>query len=178
MFVLILKKSSIQDKSPMHNYLSKNLLWLRKQKKLSQSKLAEQVSLTRNIIASYETGKAEPNMEKLSRFVDFFGVDFGQLIQADLSILPESAIRAPWKPGQLANVLTEERKRKDSQRAKIVQFRTILAGFKTFFEMNQSLSSRQFDSAEKRTARDLSLMIELAENSVLLNEEMARDYLT
>ena len=161
----------------MNNYFSRNLLWLRKQKKLSQSKLAEQVNLTRNIIASYETGKAEPNMEKLSRLVYFFGVDFGQLIQADLSVLPESAIRAPWKPGQDANARTEERKRKESQRARIAQFRTILAGFKTFFSMNQSSNSKQLDPAETRTARDLSLMIELAENSLQLNEEMAKEYL-
>lgn len=178
MFVLILKKSTIQAEKPMDNHFSKNLLWLRKQKKLSQSKLAEQVNLTRNIIASYETGKAEPNMEKLSRFVYFFGVDFGQLIQADLSIIPESAIRTPWEPSQPTNARNEERKRKESQRAKIVQFRTILAGFKSFFLMNQSLNSRQLDPIEQRTARDLSLMIELAENSVQLNEEMAEQYLT
>ncbi len=177
MFVQILKKYTIQAEKPMDNHFSKNLLWLRKQKKLSQTKLAEQVNLTRNIIASYETGKAEPNMEKLGRLVDFFGVDFGQLIQADLSILPESAIRTPWKPDHPVTATTEERQRKESQRARTVQFRTILAGFKTFFLMNQSLNSRPIDSAEKRIARDLSLMIELAENSVQLNEEMAEEYL-
>ncbi|MEM1001726.1 MAG: helix-turn-helix transcriptional regulator [Bacteroidota bacterium] len=162
----------------MDNHFSKNLLWLRKQKKLSQSKLAGHVKLTRNIIASYETGKAEPNLEKLSRLVYFFQVDFGQLIQADLSVLPESAIRAPLKLDQNATSQREEREQKELQRSKIVQFRTILTGFKTFFSMNQSLNSKQLDSVEVRTARDLSLMIELAENSIQLNEEMAEEYLT
>jgi len=172
-----IKKSTIQAEKPMDNHFSRNLSWLRKRKKLSQSKLAEQVNLTRNIIASYETGKAEPNMEKLSRLAYFFEVDFGQLIQADLSVLPESAIRMPWKPSQNTNLHKEERQRKESQRARIIQLSTILASFKTFFSMNQSLNSRQLGSAEERAARDLSLMIELAENSVQLNEEMAEDYL-
>lgn len=160
----------------MNNHFSKNLQWLRKKKKLSQSRLASKVGLTRNNIASYESGKAEPNIEKLSKLADFFEVDLGQLIQADLRTLPESAIRAPWGPDQ--DRFSQDETLKQLQKDKIVQFRKILEGFKSFFQMkHQSLKSEVPITDEEKAERNLSIMIELAESSVQLNEEMAGKYL-
>lgn len=49
---------------------------LRVEKGLSQKQLAKEVGIANTTISDYETGKYLPNTEYLSRFSDFFNVDF------------------------------------------------------------------------------------------------------
>jgi len=63
------------------NMLAKNLKKLRKQKKLSQEKLARLVDISYNTIAKIEAGKAKnPTFETLSRLADVFGVTIDELV--------------------------------------------------------------------------------------------------
>ncbi len=60
--------------------LAKNLKRLRKQKKLSQEKLARLVDISYNTISKIEAGKAKnPTFETLSRLADIFGVSIDEL---------------------------------------------------------------------------------------------------
>lgn len=60
--------------------LAKNLKRLRKQKKLSQEKLARLVDISYNTISKIEAGKAKnPTFETLSRLADVFGVSIDEL---------------------------------------------------------------------------------------------------
>lgn len=57
---------------------SQNIKKLRKDKKLSQSRLAQQLQVTQQAVGKWETGKSTPDSETLRRIAEFFGtsVDF------------------------------------------------------------------------------------------------------
>jgi len=61
--------------------LAKNLKKLRKQKKLSQEKLARLVDISYNTVSKIEAGKAKnPTFETLSKLADVFGVSIDELV--------------------------------------------------------------------------------------------------
>ena len=61
--------------------LDKNLKTLRKQKRLSQEKLARLADISYNTIAKIETGKAKnPTFETLSKLADVFGISIDELV--------------------------------------------------------------------------------------------------
>ncbi len=60
--------------------LAKNLKKFRKQKKLSQEKLARLVDISYNTISKIEAGKAKnPTFATLSKLADIFGVSIDEL---------------------------------------------------------------------------------------------------
>lgn len=61
--------------------LAKNLKELRKQKELSQEKLARLVDISYNTIAKIEAGKVRnPTFETLSKLADVFGISIDELV--------------------------------------------------------------------------------------------------
>ena len=61
--------------------LAQNLKKLRKQKKLSQEKLARVIDISYNTISKIEAGKAKnPTISTLSRLADFFGISIDELV--------------------------------------------------------------------------------------------------
>jgi transcriptional regulator with XRE-family HTH domain len=61
--------------------LAKNLKKLRKQKKLSQEKLARLVNISYNTISKIEAGKAKnPTFETLLKLADIFEVSIDELV--------------------------------------------------------------------------------------------------
>lgn len=77
------------------NFFTDKLKALRKEKKLTQKELAEQIGIKQNSYSDWETGKNEPNLEnivKLSKILDtstdeLLGrqVNFGDRIMFDIS---------------------------------------------------------------------------------------------
>lgn len=59
---------------------SKNLTKLRKQAKLTQYQLADELGFSRGQIANYEQGKREPDYEVLGILADFFDVSIDELL--------------------------------------------------------------------------------------------------
>ncbi|MEY3451144.1 MAG: hypothetical protein RL711_970 [Bacteroidota bacterium] len=66
-------------------YFADNIRFLRSQKSLSQTSLADMFQLTRGQLASYEDGRAEPSQETLVKYADFFKLPIDALIKFDLS---------------------------------------------------------------------------------------------
>lgn len=64
---------------------AQNLRFLRKTRGLSQQKLAVQIGLKRNNIASYEAGVVEPRIVNMLKLADFFEVGPHDLLQQDLA---------------------------------------------------------------------------------------------
>lgn len=64
--------------------LGKNLKTLRKLKGITQQQLANAIEVKRSLIGSYEEGRAEPNIEKLKGFAQYFGISVDTLISPDL----------------------------------------------------------------------------------------------
>lgn len=64
--------------------ISDNIKYLRTEKGLSQTAMAEAVGLKRGNIASYEKELAQPSIENLVKIADYFGIDIHQIVNEDL----------------------------------------------------------------------------------------------
>jgi transcriptional regulator with XRE-family HTH domain len=61
--------------------LAKNVKKLRRQKKLSQEKLARLADISYNTVVKIEAGKADnPTFETLSKLADAFGISIDELV--------------------------------------------------------------------------------------------------
>ena len=56
---------------------------LRKERKISQLKLAMDLNTNQNTISRYETGEREPGIRELIKIADYFGVTVDYLIGHD-----------------------------------------------------------------------------------------------
>lgn len=57
-----------------------NLKKLRKEKGISQLKLAMDLNMTQNTISRYETGEREPGINELIKIADYFDVSIDYLV--------------------------------------------------------------------------------------------------
>lgn len=60
--------------------LSENLLTLRKMKKLSQEQVAEQVGVSRQAYAKWESGETVPDIENCMRLAQFYEVSLDEMV--------------------------------------------------------------------------------------------------
>ena len=63
---------------------------LRKQKKITQAKLAQIIGIGRSTLAMYETDGSEPDLATISKLADFFGVSVDYLLGREGKKLPEN----------------------------------------------------------------------------------------
>jgi len=66
--------------------LSKNLVHLRKQKRLSQEMLAEDLGVTRSRISSYEEGRSLPSLGFIVKASDYYKIPIDILLKKNLTI--------------------------------------------------------------------------------------------
>ncbi len=66
-----------------------NLKLLRKRKGISQEEIANELGLTRSSYSGYENGVAEPNLDNLIKFSDYFGISLDKLIKKELANVSE-----------------------------------------------------------------------------------------
>ena len=63
--------------------LGETIYNLRKEKKLSQGDLAEQLSVSRQSVSKWENNSAVPDLDKLVKLSTIFGVSLDELVMAD-----------------------------------------------------------------------------------------------
>ena len=61
--------------------IRKNLIYLRKNKKLTQMELAEQIGYSDKTVSKWETGESLPNIDTLCALADFYGVTLDSLVK-------------------------------------------------------------------------------------------------
>jgi transcriptional regulator with XRE-family HTH domain len=83
------------------NYLASNLRFLRKQKAITQTDLADQLDVQRTMISAYEDGRSEPKLLTLQKLCDFLQVGLEELMGHDIE---NKGRRALQKRG--INILT------------------------------------------------------------------------
>lgn len=71
----------------VENYFSTNLKLLRKRRKRTQDDIAHTLDIKRSTYSGYENGIAQPGMETLVQFSEYFGIAIDTLIKVDLSKL-------------------------------------------------------------------------------------------
>jgi transcriptional regulator with XRE-family HTH domain len=69
-------------------YLSTNIRFLRKQKKLTQEQFAIKIGVKRSLIGAYEEGRAEPKLSTILNICSYFKISLDDLIQGNLSDKP------------------------------------------------------------------------------------------
>lgn len=68
----------------MKNYFSKNLKFLREQKKLSQNKLGELANVNQTTIARWENEEMAPSIDNVIELSKIFNIDLADLLGRDL----------------------------------------------------------------------------------------------
>jgi len=74
-------------------FLSSNIKFLRKRMERTQDDVATSLDMKRSTLSGYENGIAQPAMEALIAFSNYFKIAIDTLIRVDLSGLPESQMR-------------------------------------------------------------------------------------
>jgi len=78
--------------------VNRNLRFLRQKEGLTQREFAERLALKQATVGAYEEGRATPPLSCLTDVSRIFKVSLDNLINADLSVLPERSWRVSGKP--------------------------------------------------------------------------------
>ena len=65
-------------------YLSKNIQSLRRQRRITQEQLAEQMNVSRQTISKWESGEMSPELPKLIELCDLFSCRLDELVREDM----------------------------------------------------------------------------------------------
>lgn len=74
-------------------YFDSNIKLLRKRRKRTQDEVAEQMKMKRSTLSGYENRVAQPGVEVLLLFADFYQLAVDTLLKVDLSKLSETQLR-------------------------------------------------------------------------------------
>ena len=117
------------------NYLSSNIKFLRKQRKLSQQQLADDLGVKRSNIAAYETKNVEPRLALIHEMAKYFEVALEDLVIADLKsdYITGGKSRLERSTGLPADSVDEI-----AQLSGKIQ--KMLDGFKVFYEFKRKMN--------------------------------------
>lgn len=74
-------------------YFSSNIKLMRKRRGRTQDDMAFVLNMKRSTLSGYENGVAQPGIQQLTAYSDYFGISIDTLIKVDLSKLKESELR-------------------------------------------------------------------------------------
>jgi len=74
-------------------YFSDNIKYLRKRRGRTQDEVAASLEMKRSTLSGYENKVAQPGIQALVQFSDYFNIAIDTLIKVDLASLPESQMR-------------------------------------------------------------------------------------
>ncbi|WP_116127638.1 helix-turn-helix transcriptional regulator [Lewinella sp. IMCC34183] len=123
------------------NYLSSNIKFLRKQRKLSQQQLADDLGVKRSNIAAYETKNVEPRLALINEMANYFEVPLEDLVIVDLKLdyISGGKSRA-GKSGGLPSASVEEIAQLSAKIQKM------LDGFKVFYEFKKKMNQEELET--------------------------------
>ena len=81
--------------------LAEKITALRRERKLSQGDLAEKLAISRQSVSKWETGQAVPEVDKIIKLADLFGVSVDELVREEECLPSETPPMdsAPSEPG-------------------------------------------------------------------------------
>jgi len=74
-------------------YFDSNIKLLRKRKKLTQDEVAEQLRMKRSTLSGYENRVAQPGLDILLLFADYYKISVDTILKVDLGKLSETQLR-------------------------------------------------------------------------------------
>ncbi len=123
------------------NYLSSNIKFLRKQRKLSQQQLADDLGVKRSNIAAYETKNVEPRLALIHEMANYFEVTLEDLVIVDLKA---DYITGGKSRGGAATGLPSASVDEIAQLSGKIQ--RMLDGFKVFYEFKKKMNEGEPES--------------------------------
>lgn len=75
--------------------LAEKILHLRTTQNLSQGDLAEQLEVSRQSVSKWETGQSVPDLDKIIKLADLFGVSIDELVREESQPQPEQPVSDP-----------------------------------------------------------------------------------
>ncbi|MGB3800772.1 MAG: helix-turn-helix transcriptional regulator [Lewinella sp.] len=123
------------------NFLSSNIKFLRKQRKLSQQQLADDLGVKRSNIAAYETKNVEPRLALINEMAMYFSVPLEDLVITDL------------KQAHLTGAVNGHRKEQGLPSTSVDEIAQLsgkihrmLDGFKVFYEFKKKMNEVNSDT--------------------------------
>lgn len=123
------------------NFLSSNIKFLRKQRKLSQQQLADDLGVKRSNIAAYETKNVEPRLALINEMAMYFSVPLEDLVITDLKAVHlnghgDSGHRDHGLPSNSVNEIAQLSSK----------IHRMLDGFKVFYEFKKKMNEVDSDT--------------------------------
>ena len=75
--------------------LGKRIYSYRTKRNMSQGDLADALNVSRQSVSKWENGNATPDLEKLIKMSELFGITLDELVGRDMSSQPESSTSSP-----------------------------------------------------------------------------------
>ncbi|CAH1001365.1 hypothetical protein LEM8419_02266 [Neolewinella maritima] len=117
------------------NFLSSNLRFLRKRRKLSQQQLADDLGVKRSNIAAYETKNVEPRLALINDIARYFEMPLEHLIMTNLTAIEPEELSVVANGGNALTVdsVTEIKEVSD-------KIKRVLDGFRIFYEFKREMN--------------------------------------
>lgn len=120
---------------PALTNIGHNLKFLRRIRGLSQSELAKEIGLTRNNIASYESGMVEPNSTNFLKMAEYFHINPQDMLEKIMSENPTEVTPVIQNPqNELESYIQDHIEEFTKQTNTITK---ILEGYQEFYEMQK-----------------------------------------
>lgn len=154
------------------NYLSSNLRYLRKRKKLSQQQFADILNIKRSNIAAYETKNVEPRLALINTMAEYFGVSLSDIISVDLKERARvaefggNAITDTEHHQQTGMVNLQDLREFQEQSERI---RKMLDGFKVFYQYKKEINEK---TQEDRLNHDVENFLIFIDHMLEYNEQV------
>jgi transcriptional regulator with XRE-family HTH domain len=143
---------------PKPTHFGKNLKFLRRLKGLSQTAMAEKIGLSRNNIASYESGIVEPNGINFLATCEFFAIEPKFMLDTLLVDHPlDNKNGENEEPGVLDKYLIDQL---DQFVIQTNEMTKVFEGYKAFFDMKKSSSPEKGHRELYATLEDLLDLLE------------------
>jgi len=168
--------------------ISSNIKYLRTERGLSQTAMAEAVGLKRGNIASYEKELAQPSIDNLVKIADFFEVDLHQIVNDELqfSRKKSSHEKNPFKifeetfpiqglknrVNQLkGNHISDEKIKKLKNQNNDIQ--KMVDGFRAFHNMRMN-SSEDAKSLNQKLSADYINLLDILQTVLKSNTDLIK----
>ena len=165
-------------------YFSDNLKFLRSENKISQEQLASALGLNRGNIASYEKGTAEPKMDNLVKIVNYFNIEFRDLVETDLAnrrAVQEELAKigenltdisaAGISPEDIAQELHTNSRKLEAFAEQCGNMQKILDGFRQYHQFQMG-RNEEVSQEVKKMSQDYEKLLDLMEELLLTNREL------
>jgi transcriptional regulator with XRE-family HTH domain len=120
------------------NFLSSNIKFLRKRRKLSQQRLADDLGIKRSNIAAYETKNVEPRLSFINELADYFEIPLEDMVLTDL----KSRYAERGEEGLPGGNVGLSADSIDEIRQIANKVQRMLDGFKVFYEFKRRMNEQ------------------------------------